>query len=460
MGVVSYVIVQNSVTSYTQDTLRTVGKDVGEKLERLAQSDEEDRLHLAEEYVKREAFEHNINIAVMTVDGDIILPSPASMSESEKAYWHKAHNEIIDRVSEEFEGNNLQFAVDGSSTYAEFTNFEKQPDGRNYIAVRYSVGIANGTMSLIQRYMIIIGALVIITSFLISYSMAEKISDPLKSLTASANKMAKGDYGVKFASADYQEMAQLSDALNYACSEIKKSDEFQKELLANVSHDLKTPLTMIKAYASMIQEISGNDPEKRNKHLQVIIDESDRLAELVNDVLNMSKISSDINQINKKVFNLTEYLYGIMQKFAYLSEMHGYKFVTDIDADLYTCADEGKIGQVLYNLISNAVNYTGEDKTVYVSLKRVQEEKCIRFVVRDTGKGIAAEQLPNIWNRYYRVKETHSRPVKGTGLGLPIVKTILEKHSFNFGVTSEIDKGSAFRVDFPEVPPEPSENKT
>ena len=324
----------------------------------------------------------------------------------------------------------------------------------NYLVVRYSLDLANNTMNTVQIYMIIVCIFVVLIAFLISYSIAQKISEPLKSLTSTANKMAKGDYNVKFASAEYQEIAQLSDTLNYACAEIKKTDGFQKELLANVSHDLKTPLTMIKAYASMIKEISGDNPEKRNQHLQVIIDEADRLAGLVNDVLNMSKISSDINQINKKVFNLTDFLYGIMQKFEYLRDMQGYDFIVDIDPDLYTCADEGKIGQVLYNLISNAVNYTGEDKKVYVSLKYDKQSNRIRFIVRDTGKGIAKEDLPSIWNRYYRVKETHARPVKGTGLGLPIVKTILEKHSFDFGADSELGKGSQFWVDFPEVPAE------
>ena len=206
--------------------------------------------------------------------------------------------------------------------------------------------------------------------------------------------------------------------------------------------------------ASDLKEISGDNPEKRNQHLQVIIDEADRLAGLVNDVLNMSKISSDINQINKKVFNLTEFLYGIMKKFEYLRDMQGYKFMIDIDPDLYTCADEEKIGQVLYNLISNAVNYTGEDKKVFVSLKYDPARGRIKFKVRDTGKGISKEDLPAIWDRYYRVKENHARPVKGTGLGLAIVKTILEKHAFDFGADSELGNGSEFWVDFPEVSPE------
>ena len=105
---------------------------------------------------------------------------------------------------------------------------------------------------------------------------------------------------MEFENAEYQELASLSDTLNSVRDEVKKSGDFQRDLLANVSHDLKTPLTMIKAYASMIREISGNNPEKRDKHLQVIIDEADRLTGLVNDVLNVSKLTSNLDEINLK----------------------------------------------------------------------------------------------------------------------------------------------------------------
>jgi signal transduction histidine kinase len=208
---------------------------------------------------------------------------------------------------------------------------------------------------------------------------------------------------------------------------------------------------MIKAYASMVKEISGNDPQKRDKHLQVIIDESDRLTGLVNDVLSASKISSGLEQLNKKVFNLTEFLYGIIRKFEYLQETQGYNFMVDIDANLYTLADEEKIGQVIYNLLSNAVNYTGEDKTIYISLKDSIEDNRIKFSVRDTGKGISDEELSHIWDRYYRTSDVHSRPVKGTGLGLNIVKVILKSHAFDFGVNTKLGEGSTFYVDFPRV---------
>ena len=199
----------------------------------------------------------------------------------------------------------------------------------------------------------------------------------------------------------------------------------------------------------MIMEISGDIPEKRNKHAQVIVDEADRLVSLVNDLLDLSKISSGIVTLQKDVLDMSAYTLEILERFAYLKETSGYVFETEIDEDLYTTADKVKIGQVLYNLIGNAVNYTGEDKTVYVRLKK--EGEFFRFSVTDTGSGIKPEEMESVWERYYRSSEMHKRPVKGTGLGLSIVKTVLEKHNFRFGIESEVGKGSTFYVVFPLV---------
>ncbi len=323
-----------------------------------------------------------------------------------------------------------------------------------YVLVTYSLTIVHGTVKTLQIYLIIVGVIVLLGSLLVTYAFSQKLTRGLKSMSDTAVKLAEGDYSVKFTNADYTEMAQLSDTLNYVRDEVKKSEDFRREILANVSHDLKTPLTMIKAYASMIKEISGDNKEKREKHLQVIIDEADRLTGLVNDVLSVSKLQSNIEEINFKVFNLTELVYGIINRFGYLQESQGYNLMVDIDKDLYTRADEEKISQVIYNLLGNAANYTGKDKTVYISLKADLDGKRIKFSVRDTGKGISKEALPEIWDRYYRVKENHQRPVKGTGLGLNIVKVILQNHAFDFGVDSAIGEGSTFWVDFPAVPSE------
>lgn len=446
VGVMCYIVVEYLFSSFMQRKVTGVGWEISAALDNMAVTDNMN-IPLTE-LVEELTFEEKVDVAIISARERVVI-IPDTLSAREEIYW-RMMAEVVSDIFEESDRGPVLFIVEDVYVYAEYAVFGAGMIP-SYIVVSYSMEAASTAIGIIQGTMIAVGIVAILIAFLVAYSLAQKVSDPLKSLTATANKMAKGNYDVNFASTEYREIAQLSDTLNYACAEIKKTDAFQKELLANVSHDLRTPLTMIKAYASMVMEISGDNPDKRNQHLQVIIDEADRLAGLVNDVLNMSKISSDMNQMTKKVFNLTEFLYGIIKKFDYLTHTQGYEFCLDIDPDLYTCADEAKIGQVLYNLISNAVNYTGEDKKVYITLKYDLSANRIKFSVRDTGKGISKEDLPSIWNRYYRVKEEHARPVKGTGLGLPIVKTVLEKHSFDFGADSELGKGSVFWVDFPQV---------
>ena len=295
--------------------------------------------------------------------------------------------------------------------------------------------------------------LVAIFTFVLSFAVSSALSawliKPISEMTAKAVRLAGGDFNVDFHGADYgKEMVDLADTLNYARDELSKADQMQKQLIANVSHDFKTPLTMIKGYASMIIEISGDNKEKREKHAQIIVDEADRLASLVNDVLALSKMRAGLEALKLTDIDMSAYLHEILGRFDYLKETQGYQFTLDIEDGLYTRGDELKLGQVLYNLIGNAVNYTGEDKRVYVSLRKTHEHT-FRFSVKDTGAGIKPEEIGEIWRRYYRSSETHKRPVKGTGLGLSIVKTVLDQHRFICGVESEPGQGSLFYVDFP-----------
>ena len=318
-----------------------------------------------------------------------------------------------------------------------------------YLYIDYSTQLTNRVMGNMRMQLIMIAIVVIFLALVISALLSIKLTKPIQRITRAAKRMAAGDFTVNFKGEySYAEMDALAETLDFAKEEIGKADELQKEVLANVTHDLKTPLTMIKAYASMIQEISGDNPEKRAKHTQVIIDESDRLTALVNDILNLSKIQSGMDTLKLTSINLSEFVHTVLERFEYLTETQGFTLVREIDDDLYTEADMEKLEQVVYNLVGNAVNYTGEDKKIVVGLHR--EEGYLRFTVTDTGKGIPPEEIESIWDRYHRSTETHKRPIKGTGLGLSIVKTILLKHGFRFGVQSEPGKGSTFFVLFPE----------
>lgn len=430
--VICFIIVGGTAMKTAKERLVRVGRDAAV----LVHNEQS-----CEDYIQKIRNE-GFTIYILSSDGEVLLPSDGQA-------WDGNIEEIVSKLNKsDKESAPVIYTKKNSLNYVMSLKY----NGGSYLVASYSLSVFYGSMRILLAYFIIVGAVILFITAMVVYSVSQRVTSGLKGLSSTAVRFSKGDYNVNFANAEYQELADLSDTLNSVRDEVKKSGDFQRELIANVSHDLKTPLTMIKAYASMIQEISGDNPEKRNKHLQVIIDEADRLTGLVNDVLNVSKVTSNLDEINFKVFNFTEYLYGILNKFNYLQETQGYIFMTDVDSNLYTRADAEKIGQVIYNLLSNAINYTGEDKTVYISLKNNLQNDRIRLTIRDTGKGISAEDLPEIWNRYYRVKENHSRPVKGTGLGLNIVKIILQNHSFDFGVESEIGKGSSFWVDFPAVP--------
>lgn len=287
----------------------------------------------------------------------------------------------------------------------------------------------------------------LVLAFAVSGLFALFLSKPVTEVTERAKSLARGNYAPAAPKKYFfSEIEELSEALEYARSEISVADSLQKELIANVSHDFKTPLTMIKAYASMIKDISGEDKEKREAHAQVIIDETDRLAALVADLLDLSRLRAGVVG-ETTVFNLSDAVYAIVGRFDYLRETHGYLLESDIAEEVYCKAERARIEQVVYNLISNAVNYTGEDKRVRVKLFRTETGS--RLEVIDSGKGIPQEEIGTIWDRYYRSTGTHKRPVQGTGLGLSIVKSILLAQNFPFGVVSEVGKGSCFWVEFP-----------
>ncbi len=387
----------------------------------------------------------DVNILILDEEGNLIFPNDEN--EISVAGVYKKEAQRLLKKLQNSGGDSVVYEGDGQFVYGAVVEVY---GSARYLHASKSLHFMQTSLNRMNTRTVLLSVTVFILSFALAGAVSGWLVHPISELTGKARKLAEGDFNIDFHGNDYgKELVELAESLNFARDELSKTDRMQRELIANVSHDFKTPLTMIKGYASMIIEISGDSPEKRNKHAQIIVDEADRLASLVTDVLDLSKIRSGIDQLQETDVNMSEYLYEVLDRFAYLRDTQGYQFIVDVEEYLYTRADKTKIGQVLYNLIGNAVNYTGEDKKVYVSLKR--EGDRFRFSVRDTGVGIKREELSGIWERYYRSAEAHKRPVKGTGLGLSIVKSVLERHGFIFGVESEVGKGSIFYVVFPII---------
>ncbi len=391
--------------------------------------------------------ENNVELAVMTENGTLLYPSKDALNKDDPD-WGKYFNytEEMERLKQMI-GNGRNAVYEHNDSYVYGAKMSLSDGQTVYLYVGQSFALMKTATTAMSVRTVLVCVFGCVLSFAVSSAVAGWVTRPLLEITEKAGRFAAGDFEVDFHGENYSlEVSKLAETLNYARDELSKTDRMQKELIANVSHDFKTPLTMIKAYASMIVEISGNNPEKREKHAKVIIDEADRLTSLVTDVLNLSKLQAGIDVLKKERVDVSMMLQEILGRFAYLKETKGYHFETDVEDGLIADADGLKIGQVLYNLIGNAVNYTGEGKHVYVEMKRQGER--FRFAVRDTGKGIKPEEINGIWDRYYRSSETHKRPVQGTGLGLSIVKNILDRHGLEYGVESEVGKGSTFYVWF------------
>ena len=316
----------------------------------------------------------------------------------------------------------------------------KDATGRELvIMINTIITPVDATVHTLRIQLIYISIIMVILSLVIAIVISLKISKPIIKMNDSAKKLGKGEYDVHFEGDGYKEIAQLSETLNQAAVELSKAVGLQRELVANVSHDLRTPLTMITAYSEVMRDLPGeNTPE----NVQVIIDEAKRLTTLVNDLLDVSKLQAGVMELNAKQYDLTESIESVLARYSKFLEQNGFTVDFEYDRHIVVEADEDKMYQVIYNLVNNAINYTGDDKKIVVR-QRVNGS-IARIEVIDSGEGIAKEELANVWERYYKVDKNHKRAVRGTGLGLSIVKNVLKLHKLQFGVESEVGKGTCF----------------
>lgn len=311
-----------------------------------------------------------------------------------------------------------------------------------YVFLFTMLSNVNKNYNLVKDQLIYITIVVIILAVVLSFVLSKIFSEPIVKITNKANMLANGNFNVVFEKDGVKEIDELADTLNYLKSEVSKTDKYRRDLMANVSHDLKTPLTMIKAYAEMIRDITYKDKRKREENLNVIIDETDRLNLLVGDILTLSKLQANSDVLELETFNLKEEIEGILKRYVYLKETEGYELITTMPDEIIVKADKKKINQVIYNLINNAMNYTGEDKIVRLNITENKKDYLVEII--DTGKGIDPKDIDHIWDKYYKKDKNHKRNVVGTGLGLSIVKEILEYHCIPYGVNSIKNKGTIF----------------
>lgn len=320
-------------------------------------------------------------------------------------------------------------------TYVKKINDDK---GKPFVLVINSIlSPRTATVSAIKSEFFLVAALMTIVSLLLAFMISKRISKPIAEINESVKQLGIGYYGVDFHTKGYKEINELSETLNYVTEELGKVEELRKELLVNVSHDLRAPLTLIGGYAELIRDFPD---ENLASSVQVIIDEASRLSGLITEVLDLSALESGFMNLMFSTFDITKKLSDVTTRVAHFLKNEGYTIEFIYTQRVKVRADEARIEQAFYNILMNAVNFTGEDKTVIV--KQIIEKDFVKVEVTDSGRGMKPEQEKHIWDRNYTEKKMSTKVTSGTGIGLSLVKSIIELHGGTYGTHSNHGKGT------------------
>ena len=303
---------------------------------------------------------------------------------------------------------------------------------------------ANGALNVVY----ITAAVIYLLSLIILLVFTKTVYFPLKKITVGANEYAAGNLTYQIDLKTHDEMGYLADTLNYMSGELNKMEEYQRKFIANVSHDFRSPLTSIKGYLEAI--IDGTiPPEMSERYLTRVIAETDRLNKLTQGMLTLNTLDSK-GFLSRSNFDINRVVKDTAASFEGTCDAKNINFdLTFSDNIQMVYADLGKIQQVLYNLIDNAIKFSHADSTIFIQTS-VRYEK-IFVSVKDTGIGIPKDNVKKIWERFYKTDLSRGKDKKGTGLGLSIVKEIIQAHGENIDVVSTEGVGTEFIFSLPRA---------
>ena len=325
-----------------------------------------------------------------------------------------------------------------------YSKMSKVNDENVLIMLSTSIVPLQSTIDTMYDQFNIIIIVVVIATILLALCLSSLIVKPIKKIEMEATNLPSGKYDHKLIKTDAREIENLNNTLARANEEIIKADVARKELIGNVSHDLRTPLTMIVGYGEMIRDF----PEENNaENINVIINEAKRLSTLVDDLLDLSKVESGKIEFHNKDIKISDLLGSVYDQFEPYCKANNIELVLNIeDSDVVVSVDENRLKQVLHNFMSNALNYNdAKDTKIIIGEEKV--DGAYRIYVYDNGSGVKEEDKDKIWNRYYKVDKEHKRSHIGSGIGLSLCKDILDKIGYKYGVDSVYKEYSKFYFD-------------
>lgn len=400
--------------------------------------------------LQSESFRSNmIGIADLTGADISVLRTDGVVATSSASHWKIGDSMLSQATVDKILGDHQAYTVsdlDGTLSGRHLNSFAIICDSKGapvYLVVvtgdeAFDLELANAA----TKRMIVVAIWIFFAAMIVISLISRRITDPIKQIGEAAKEYAQGRFTVRVKVDGQDEITELSRAFNNMATSLATHEENRNTFIANVSHDLRTPMTTISGFVDGI--LDGTiPPEEQTRYLQTISGEVHRLSRLVNTLLEVSRLESG-RSMKTVDFNLTEKARQIL--ISLMGKIDAKKLDVEFDCDdedVYVLADPDAIHQVLYNLMDNAVKFTQNGGTVSISISASRGKKAI-VSVRNTGDGIPEEEIPHIFERFYKSDRSRGLDKTGTGLGLYIVKTILDKHGESISVTSEVGSHTEF----------------
>lgn len=290
------------------------------------------------------------------------------------------------------------------------------------------------------NYLTLAIVLILSSAFLVLYFF--QVHRPIKEITRATNEYSKGNLSYHVKPMHNDEIGRLGMSLDYMASQLNESDKFQQKFLSNISHDFRSPLTSINGYLEAIQD-GTIPPEMLDKYIGIMLFETERLTKLTSNILTLNELDPKSVRLDISTFDLNSIIRHTVETFEGTCKKKGIKFnITYANSVQNVKADKGRIQQVIYNLIDNAIKFSKENSYIYITVKEKGEKAQIS--IKDTGCGIAKEDIDKIWDRFYKSDSSRGRDKKGSGLGLSITKEVIQAHGENIDVVSTVGVGTEF----------------
>jgi signal transduction histidine kinase len=407
-----------------------------------------------QERVKNLANELGLRITVINPKGVVLGDSETDPSEMVN---HLDRSEVIRAMKDGF-GQSTR-PSDTLGYNMKYVAVRISDDGDVLGVVRFAMPLSEVQLEMQAIYRaVLLGAVVaLVIALAIAYFLSRSMTSPIREMKEIARRLAEGDFSRKVRIKSKDEMGELAKSLNTMAGELqakmenlKRMDRVRTDFVANVSHELKTPLTLIKGYIETLADKAMNDTEKAGRFISIIKDHTDRLSNIIDDLLSLSELELSRDSIVKSEFDLKSLIDDIVLGFGHaLAAKQQQLTLKPQGSNFVISADRDKIEQVFVNVIDNSIKYTGESGKIEVCL--VQQNGEFVVTVEDNGIGIPREDLDRVFERFYRVDKARSRQLGGTGLGLGIAKHIVLAHKGEIRIESDINRGTKVFVTLPRA---------